>query len=488
MSISQRARTARVSSFTVAVRRVAGACLLAGLFGAGATDIRAQWPQFRGPNGPESRPGADYPVVFSPSQNVVWKVAAPYGQSSPVVASGHVYLTASEGDRLLTVALDAATGRELWRRELGRAHAQKVYRANDPASPTAAADDDGVVVFFADFGLAAYTPDGKDRWSLSLGPFKSFYGMSASPIITGDLVVLLCDQRSGSFLIALDRKTGRRALAARAPDGSRRLGDADRVPARVCPGTARRPRHNSARVLCARHRRASWWMPIGSSGSMGTPVAYGDTIYVSTAGSSEPTLPTFDAILDKYDTNKDRRLSHAEFLADKEMGEHFGWIDIDGDGVMTDAEWNTTRNLGAGEYGAIAVRPGTARGKLDASAVQWRVQKNLPYIPAPLLYQNVLYLVKTGGIVTSIDPATGRTLKEGRSPGAMGQYYASPVAAEGKVFVANTEGKVTVLKAAGAWEVMEVNDLGEEVHATPALSGGRIYVRTRSSVYCFGGK
>ena len=170
------------------------------------------------------------------------------------------------------------------------------------------------------------------------------------------------------------------------------------------------------------------------------------------------------------------------------MGEHFGWVDIDGDGVITDAEWNTTRNLGTGEYGAIAVRPGAARGKLDASAVQWRFQKNLPYIPAPLLYENVLYLVKTGGIVTSIDPATGRTLKEGRSPGALGEYFASPVAAEGKVFLANTEGKVTVLKAAGAWEVMEVNDLGEEIHATPALSGGRIYVRTRSSVYCFGVK
>jgi outer membrane protein assembly factor BamB len=209
---------------------------------------------------------------------------------------------------------------------------------------------------------------------------------------------------------------------------------------------------------------------------------------MSTTGSSEPTLPTFDAIVDKYDTNKDRRLSQAEFLADKEMGEHFGWVDIDGDGVIIDAEWNTTRNLGAGEYGAIAVRPGTARGKLDTSAVQWRSKKNLPYIPAPLLYENVLYLVKTGGIVTSIDPDTGRTLKEGRSPGALGEYYASPIAAEGKIFLANTEGKVTVLKAAGAWEVMEVNDLGEEIHATPALSGGRIYVRTRSSVYCFGVK
>jgi len=138
-----------------------------------------------------------------------------------------------------------------------------------------------------------------------------------------------------------------------------------------------------------------------------------------------------------------------------------------------------------GEWGAIAVRPGNARGQLAASAVHWRVQKNIPYIPAPLLYQEVYYLVKTGGIITSLDPATGSILKQGRSPNALGEYYASPVAADGKVFLANTEGKISVLKAGAEWEVLAVNDFGEEISATPALSNGRIYVRTRSAIYGF---
>jgi outer membrane protein assembly factor BamB len=94
-------------------------------------------------------------------------------------------------------------------------------------------------------------------------------------------------------------------------------------------------------------------------------------------------------------------------------------------------------------------------------------------------------MVKSGGIITSLDPATGRILKEGRSPGALGEYYASPVAADGKVFLANTEGKITVLKAGGQWEVLAVNEIDDEVNATPALSDGRVYVRTRSAVYCF---
>jgi outer membrane protein assembly factor BamB len=77
-------------------------------------------------------------------------------------------------------------------------------------------------------------------------------------------------------------------------------------------------------------------------------------------------------------------------------------------------------------------------------------------------------------------------LKEGRTRDALGEYYASPVAADGKVFLASTEGKITVLKAAPQWEVLRVNDLGEDVHATPALSEGRIYIRTHVMLYCFG--
>ena len=464
--------------------------LLLGMLAAGAGDASAQWSQFRGPNGSGVDSGSGYPVAFSPTSNVVWKAGVPYGQSSPIVVGRHVYLTASQGERRLTICLDAITGRELWRREITPMRTQKAFHANDPASPTAAADDEGVVVFFADFGLAAYTPEGKDRWTLPLGPFNSFYGMAASPVLTGDLVVLLCDQRTGSFLIALDRRTGRPRWRKERPQAVE--GWATPIVFQPSPGTkeAELIVLGSTRLEAyARETGESrWWMPLGSSGSMGTPVVSGDTLFVSTLGSADPALPAFDTYLEKLDTNKDRRLSAREFSADKEMAEHFGWIDADGDDVITETEWNTTRDLAVGDYGAVAVRPAGGRGKLDPATVLWRVQKNLPYIPAPLLYRDVLYLVKTGGIVTSLDPATGRTLKEGRSLGALGEYYASPVAADGKVFLASTEGKVTVLKASAQWEVLGVNDLGDEIHSTPALSGGRVYVRTRGAVYCFGAK
>src|SRR6266404_4486610 len=145
------------------------------------TLMDGQWSQFRGPNGSGVDSAAGYPVEFSPSKNVVWKKAVPYGQSSPVVAGNRLYLTASESGHLLTICIDAKTGSELWRREIRRQRSHKIYSANDPASPTPVADESGVVVFFPDFGLTAYTRDGKNRWALPLGPFKNFYGMAASP-------------------------------------------------------------------------------------------------------------------------------------------------------------------------------------------------------------------------------------------------------------------------------------------------------------------
>jgi len=107
-------------------------------------------------------------------------------------------------------------------------------------------------------------------------------------------------------------------------------------------------------------------------------------------------------------------------------------------------------------------------------------------VPSPLLYDGVLYLIKNGGILTALDPATGRELKVGRVKGALGGYSASPVAADGKVFLVSEEGKIAVLKAGPDWDLLAVNDLGEGSFATPALSQGRIYVRTDEALYCFG--
>lgn len=447
----------------------------------------AQWPQFRGPNGSGIDTATGYPVKFSPTENLLWKVPVSSAQSSPVVVGERVYLTTSDAERLITICLDASTGRELWRREIKRTRKADVYHANDPAAPSPAADQRGVVVFFEDFGLAAYTPDGQDRWTMPLGPFRNFYGMAASPILVDDLVVMLCDQHKGSFLLALDAKSGGTKWRTERPSAD--IGWATPMVFRASGSTA------AELIVLGSTRLDSysldkgeplWWMPLASEGAIGTVVAEGDTIFASTKGSPEPMLGTFESLAEPQDKDKNKKLSRQEFAAIEGWAEHFGWLDTDNDGSVTMEEWNVARNMSVGEYGTFALRPGKARGRLDEKAVRWRFKRNLPYIPTPLLYEGALYLVKDGGIITSLDPATGTMVKQGRAPEALGQYFASPVAADRKVFLAGVDGNVTVLKAGASWEVLGVNKLGEAIKATPALSGGRIYVRTEKALYCFG--
>ena len=106
-------------------------------------------------------------------------------------------------------------------------------------------------------------------------------------------------------------------------------------------------------------------------------------------------------------------------------------------------------------------------------------------MPAPVLYKGVIYLVKSGGIVTAVNAATGAILKETRTHDALGQYFASPVAGDDKIYLASEEGKVTVLQAGPDLRVLAVNDLGQELYGTPALMDGAVYIRTRSHLYCF---
>jgi outer membrane protein assembly factor BamB len=461
--------------------------LMCGVGLLSAAPVHAQWGQFRGPNGTGVGPSGAYPTKLSQGSAAGWKAEIPFGQSSPVVAGGRVYVTATEGNQLVTLSFDALTGRQIWRRDLPRTTTHKIYRSNDPASPTPIADAEGVVAFFPDFGLIAYAADGAERWRHPLGPFRNFYGMAASPIVVGDTVVLVCDQQAGSFLLALDRASG--AVKWKRDRPGRTVGWATPIVFRPPSGTPQLVvlGTNFVDGYDLQSGAPRWWLRVASNGSLGTPVALGDTVLVSTLAAAEPWLPEFGSPLEKYDRDKDERLSPDEFKAD-DLTEHFGWLDDNSDGFVDRREWTLARDIGTGEFGVLAIRPEEARGQLAPTAIRWRFQKNLPFVPAPLVYQDVIYLVRDGGIITTVDPATGRLLKEGRSKEALGEYYASPVAADDKVYVASSDGKITVLKAGGQWEVLAVTDLGEPIHATPALVDGRIYVRTRGALYCFGTK
>jgi hypothetical protein len=174
-----------------------------------STGAAADWPRFRGPNGSGVSNSAGVPVEFGPSRHLVWKTPVPFGRSSPVLAGDRIFITASEGDALITMCLDRPSGRVIWRKDVMRTRVTPAYKLNDAASPTPVTDGTNVFVFFPDVGLISFGPDGAERWRLPLGPFDTFYGLGASPILVGDTLLLVCDARTNAFLIAVDAGSGR---------------------------------------------------------------------------------------------------------------------------------------------------------------------------------------------------------------------------------------------------------------------------------------
>ena len=442
-----------------------------------------EWRQFRGPNGTGVAEGFALPAEFSATKNLAWKTPVPFARSSPVVTADRVFLTASEGDKLITLALDPKTGKLLWRRDVVRPRQMTIYKANDGASPSPVSDGKNVFVFFAELGLISYGPDGKERWRVPLGPFNSFYGMGGSPVLAGNTLVMVCDHRTDSFIVAIDARDGKQIWKT-----SRSNFEAYSTPAIY------RPKNGPAQVIVLGSQTVDaysldkgerlWWVNKIGSYPKGVPVIGTDMVYVNAEGAEDPFFPAFEETLKQYDSDKDQRVHRDEMKSQKEASEHFGWLDANNDGYIDRAEYDFVRNSTTLGQGLTAVRL-AGQGDITSSNVVWRVKKAYPNIPAPLIYKGVMYLMKEGGIVSSLNPATGEILKQGRTPDALEEYYASPVAADDKVFLVSASGKVTVLKADAQWEILAMNDLDEEVWATPAIAGGNLYIRTRNALYAF---
>jgi outer membrane protein assembly factor BamB len=452
------------------------------------TLLAADWPQFRGINATGVADEKNLPVEFGPAKNVVWKTPLPPGHSSPSIAGDRIFLTAFEGEKLFTIALDRATGRVLWRREAPRPRKQELHEVNSPTSATPATDGKNAYVFFADFGLLAYGPDGNELWRIPLGPFNNPFGHGSSPILAGDLVLMNCDQDTGAFLMAVEKSTGR--VRWRTERSQAQRGYATPV--------LYQPRGSGLQVLVigsyhltgydvATGKRV-WWIRGLPWQIKPTPAIAGDSVYfVTFSGESDPgqqeIIPSFKDTLAKLDADKDGRISKSE-LPDKRTQDRFDYLDLDHSGHLEEHDWQQFQLRREGESALRAYRLG-GQGDITETNFLWKNSRSLPNVPSPLVYRDVVYTMKEGGIFTSYDPKNGEIIKQGRLRNALGAYYASPVASDGKIYVVSEEGKASVLQAGAQWETLAVNELGDGAKATPAIVDGRLYVRTYSALYCF---
>lgn len=462
------------------MRLEASALALLGVLGALPAAANDGWLRFRGPNGSGiAEEASGLPTVLSP-ERALWRVEVPFGHSSPIVAGGLVVVTALDGDELVTLAVDERTGTLRWRRAVPRRRVDRIAPETGPAVASPVSDGALVYSFFPEFGLVAYDLAGAERWRLELPPFQSFYGLASSPVLEAGTLILVCDQSREPFILGIDAATGRelwrrqRDVTAESWTTPVVQGSGAERAAVLVFGTS---------YLDAYSPKTGdrlWRLPGFGFTPVASPVVSGDVAYVVAPDQAEVPPPTVESTF-ALDRDGDGTLTEQE-LAPSPYASLFHWLDKGGDGRLDRAEYaEQIAGLASPDHGLVAVDIAS-----DPPKELWRQRKGLPYIATPIVYRDVLFLVRDGGILTSYDPRTGKVLKQGRIEGVVEGFGPSPVAAGGMLYLASSGGEIAVVAARADWQKIAVSDLDEAIFASPAIAGGRMFVRTRSQLYAFG--
>jgi outer membrane protein assembly factor BamB len=450
------------------------------------------WPQFRGQNSSGLAPaGTTLPAEIGPEKNVLWKVELPPGHSSPALVGDAIFVTGvRDKQKLLTIALDRATGKIRWEREAPHGDLEKIHSIGSYAQSSPAADSERVVSFFGSSGLYCYDHQGKLLWKKAMGPFHNDFGAGSSPIIVGDRVVLCQDHDLGSFLAAYDKRTGEQLWHVdRGAEFSRNwctpvIWNVDGKSQIVLAGTLKVNGYD------LETGKQLWTVRGVSRVVCMTPVVGADNhLYVAgwSAGGDPGeriSLEPFDKVAPEFDQNKDGTFEEAE-LPKGALRQRFTQCDRDKDGKITPAEYEEFRMLfDQSQNTVLAIAPG-GQGDISETHVRWRFGRYVPFCASPLFYEGRLFTVKDGGILTCLDAKTGEPKRTARVSGT-GDYFCSPVAADGKIYLLSQEGKLTVASAEEQWKTLATADFGEEAYATPAIAQNKLYIRTAGHLYCFG--
>jgi outer membrane protein assembly factor BamB len=411
------------------------------------------WPSWRGPLLTGSAVGADPPVRWSEEENVAWKSVLPgHGKSTPIVVGQRIFLLAADPSReatpeeraeraapsgrgaappdrlmrFLVVALDRATGRVVWESEVAeRLPIAGTHETNGYASSSPVTDGDGLYLSFGTYGVYALdAEDGEVRWSYELGPQKmrNGFGEGASPALSGDTLVVVADQEESSFIVALDTRTGE-------PRWRRERDEASTwtTPLVVENGGKRQAIINGRTAVRSYDLATGellWHCDGQTSNPIPTPVPEDDFVIVTSG------------------------FRGAACLA----------LSLDGRGDLRER----------------------------ASAILWSHDRGTPYVPSPLLVDGRLYLLNGNtGVLSCLDAQTGEVLVD-RERLDLGNVYASPLAAGGRIYVVDRDGRTVVLQHGEKLGVLATNAVDEGIDATPVAVGRALFLRADSHLYAIG--
>jgi outer membrane protein assembly factor BamB len=399
--------------------------------------LLAQWPQFRGPEGTGHAASTALPLTWAEGKNVTWKTAV-HGRawSSPVILGNQVWMTTAtpDGRELFAVALDRDSGKIVFDLKLfDVATPQYAHPFNTYASPTPVIEPGRVYVTFGSPGTAAIdTKTGKVIWERRDFECNHFRGAGSSPILFGDLLLMHFDGSDHQFVVALDKRTGKTVW--------------------------RTPRSIDFQDL----------------GPDGKPKADGDF----RKGFATPQIvmvegrPVMVSVGSKAVYGYDP-LTGKELWRVIERGSHSASSrPVAGHGLVFVP-------MGFDQAQLLAIRP-DGQGDVAASHVAWRFGKGAPSKPSILLVGDVIYMVNDGGIVGAVEAKTGELVWRGRVEGT---YSASPLFANGRIYLFNEDGKTTVLEAGRELKVLAENFLEDGFMSSPAVDGRALYLRTRTHMY-----
>ncbi len=477
-SRASRAPFALASPHLIAV--VALACIVAGRTSR-ATDDN-QWNQFRGPNGTGVAATLNLSDDFS-LEDVRWKTAFGNGNSSIVVSDGKLFATSFSGTTRTLHCMNASSGDELWAKSIESSRTEVATPPNGPATCSPVCNDQLVCALFPDAALCVYTLDGQLLWTKDLGPFYSMHGISASPILVGDRLIVTIDQLQDPFVVAFNATTGEELWRV-----ERLLGITGgySTPALAAVGGRK------LIVSASPGEMVGYDVTTGekclsvvglTNAPVSIPVVVHDRVYYSEV----PGEPIPMEALGNADKNGDGVIELTE--VEGSVGTHRLIERIDSgfgnaDGKVDKSEWYKGFGSFLNKGGLSCIQLHSAQDKIEANVV-WKYTKTTPYIPSALELNGHIYVINDGGILICFDGEAGEILKRERLSDATGQYYASPVAAGDRIVLANLQGKLTLLRAGSDFQVLKTLDLEEPIVASPSIIDGRLYVRTKTHLYCF---
>lgn len=441
------------------------------------------WNRFRGPNGTGIATNLNVPNELSMS-NLAWKQELGKGGSSLIASGDKLFLTTYDDENRNLVCLSAKDGSTLWSKSIPKLRKETATPPNDPAMCTPVCDDNVVCAHFPDAGLVVYNHTGELLWKKDVGPFYSMHGISASPILAGDKLLLSIDQLQNPFIAALDIKNGDELWRSERLSGVTggysspvlmQHGDVNLV---ISAG----PGEMAGYDLATGEKRLS--LTGLTNAPVGLPIVHENKIYYC----EPPGEPIPMEALGPVDKNKDGVLEFEEVKASvgtfrlvERIDKGFG----NNDGKVTQDEWEKAFGtfLNSGGLSCVEI---TNQGKSVEGSVVWKYSKTTPYIASLMLIEDRVYIINDGGILISFDSKSGEVTKRQRLGNATGQYYASPVSDGNRLVLANLDGKLNLVKLGDSWDQLATLDLEEPIVATPSIHDGKLFVRTKTMLYCFG--